>query len=83
MKAKGSVEYPGPPPGDAWASIQKDQIVLTNRALECRWSRADGHLRPVSIMSRHSGTTLSFQGSECFQLLLGDGRVWTRTHKLP
>ena len=76
MKAKGAVEYPGPAPGEAQASIQNDQIVLENAVLECRWSVAQGHLRPVSITDKQTGAVLALRESECFQLLPAGGRIW-------
>ena len=73
-KAEGPVEYPGPAPGEAKASAQDGHILLSNAALECKWIIADGRLRPVYIMNRHS-LALSLQPSECFQLLLADGQT--------
>jgi hypothetical protein len=70
LRAEGSVQYPGPAPGAAKAWVRPTEIVLSNDALECRWSVAEGKLRPVSITNKHSGVTLTLRGSECFQLLL-------------
>ena len=32
------LEYPGPSPGMAQASIQNDEIILGNDAIACKWS---------------------------------------------
>jgi hypothetical protein len=74
-RTKGDIEYPGPVPGEAKASIQDNEIVLSNDAIKCKWSIRDGRLKPVSIRNRHMSATLALQGSECFQLLLADGRT--------
>jgi len=75
MKAKGSVEYPGPAPGVAKASVQDGEIVLSNDALECKWSVAEGKLRPISITNKHSGAAVPLHESECFQLLLPNAQA--------
>ncbi len=72
-KAEGTVEYPGPAPGEAKASAQNGHLLLSNDALECKWIISDGHLRPAYIMNRHS-LALSLEQSECFQLLMADGQ---------
>ncbi|MEN6427930.1 MAG: enterotoxin [Phycisphaerales bacterium] len=73
MRAEGSVEYPGPAPGEAQAFIHGDEIVLSNDVITCKWSVKGARLKPVSVTDRQSGTTLSLQDSECFQLILADG----------
>jgi hypothetical protein len=76
MKAKGSVEYPGPAPGEAKATVRNGTIILRNDAIECSWSVADRRLRPVSVTNKQSGADLALQGSECFQILLAGGQTW-------
>jgi hypothetical protein len=71
---EGAVTYPGPAPAEAIALVQDNQILLENHALACRWSVAGGHLKPVSVMNKQS-PTVAPQLSECFQLLLADGRI--------
>ncbi len=73
MRAEAAVEYPGPMPGEAKASIQNDQIVLSNNILECKWTIADGHLNRPSFMGKQ-GPSLSLNGVGCFQLILSDWR---------
>ncbi len=72
-KVEGTVEYPGPAPGEAKASVRDGHILLSNAVLECKWLISDGRLKPVHITSRHS-PALSLEQSECFQLLMADGR---------
>ena len=73
MKTQGSVEYPGPVPGEAKALVQDGEIILGNNVLECKWIIADGHLRPIFITQERS-FALPVKESECFQLLLADGQ---------
>jgi len=76
LQARGDIEYPGPPPGDARASIQNNEITLSNDAIACKWSIQGGRLKPVSITNKHSGAILSLQDGECFQLLRSGSQPW-------
>lgn len=73
-RAAGPVEYPGPAPGEAKASTDNNELVLSNDVLECRWTIADGRLRPVHVRAQGL-PAVSLQDSECFQLTLADGRT--------
>lgn len=73
-RAAGPVEYPGPAPGEAKASTDNNELVLSNNILECRWTIADGRLRPVHVRAQGL-PAVSLQDSECFQLTLADGRT--------
>jgi len=73
-KAVGPVEYPGPAPGEAKASVQNGEILLSNNVLECRWALVEGRLRPIHVRNERF-PAVSLRDSECFQLLLADGRV--------
>jgi len=74
MKAAGPVEYPGPAPGQAKASIEDGQIRLFNDILEGRWTITEGHLRPMEVTSKGFAPVRLQQG-ECFQLALADGQT--------
>ena len=52
VRAQGSVEYPGPAPGEAKALTLDNEILLDNDVLECKWSMADGHLRPLFVIGQ-------------------------------
>ena len=70
-----ALEFPGPAPGPAEAQAGPGDLVVSNDLLACRWSLADGRLRPASVQDKRSGQTVEFAaGSECFHLVLGDGR---------
>ena len=75
-RTQGDIEYPGPAPGEAQASIQDNAIVLSNNAIQCTWSVQGGHLKPVSVTNKHSGATLSLEGSECVQLTRSGYPAW-------
>ncbi len=74
VKAAGPVEYPGPAPGEAKASIQDNEIALSNNVLECKWAIAEGRLKPIHIKAQGL-PAVSLQDSECFQLILADGQT--------
>jgi hypothetical protein len=71
MHAESTLEFPGPAPGEAKASVQNGKIVLSNDALECSWSVADGHLRPTCLVSKQS-PSVSPIWIDCFQLMPPD-----------
>jgi hypothetical protein len=71
---RGEIEYPGPAPGQAEASIESNRIVLNNDAIMCRWSFEDGHLKLLSVDNRPLNAGVG-PLDECFELLLADGQV--------
>ncbi len=75
LRARDVVAYPGPEPGAAEAFERGSEFVLSNDVIECRWSAAQGRIKPLSVTNKHSNTTLHLQDSECFQLGLADGRT--------
>ncbi|MCU0916761.1 MAG: enterotoxin [Planctomycetes bacterium] len=70
--AGASVEYPGPAPGAAKASVQDGHILLYNDVLEGKWFIEDGRLRPIYVMTK---PWPAVSQSDCFELLLGDGQT--------
>ncbi len=74
VQAASPVEYPGPAPGEAKASTDSNELVLSNNILECRWRIAEGRLRPIHVRTQGLAA-VSLQDSECFQLTLADGRT--------
>ena len=74
VRTQGAVEYPGPAPGKAMALTLDNEILLENQALACKWSMADKHLRLLFVIGKQS-PAVSLPKSECFQLLLTDGRT--------
>ena len=64
--AAGSVEFPGPPPGEARARVDSKGLVLENQVLSCQWSLADGKLRPLCFVDKLAGVRLALDGAECF-----------------
>jgi len=69
-----AIEFPGRPPGAASAEAEAGGLVVSNGLIACRWTLAEGRLRPASVQDRLSGRTVEFaRDSECFQLVLNDG----------
>jgi len=75
LRARDVMAYPGREPGAAEAFERDSELALSNDVIECRWSVAQGHTRPLSITNKHSGIALRLQDSECFQLGLAGGRT--------
>jgi len=74
-KPSMALEFPGRPPGAAAAKVDPGQLAVSNNLIACRWTLGDGRLRPASVEDRLSGRTVEFaQDSECFHVVLGDGR---------
>ena len=72
VSAGYAVEFPGPKPGKARATAEDGRWTLENNVIACRWTVADGRLKPGSATDKLSGATLEFDRatSECFVLLL-------------
>ena len=51
---------------EAQARVDDGGIVLKNEVLACRWTLADGRLKPAGIVDKLSGANLSLEGAECF-----------------
>lgn len=69
------LEFPGPEPGKATASIQHESLVLENDAIACSWALSGAHLKPSRVMDKLLGNALDLGASECFEIVLGDGRI--------
>ena len=75
-KSAMALEFPGRPPGAAAAKVDAQELVALNDLIACRWALIDGRLRPASVQDEPRGRTIEFaRDSECFQLVLGDGRT--------
>jgi hypothetical protein len=79
LRAQGPVEYPGPAPGAAEASVQDGYLHLSNNVLECTWVIQDGHLiRLHSFRARNKpGYDLEHEMWQHFVLVLADGQILT------
>jgi len=73
--AESGLEFPGPAPGDGQGRINRSELVLENKVLACTWDISEGRLKPKRVTDKLSATTLQLRESECFQLVLQDGRV--------
>jgi hypothetical protein len=77
MNAQGSVEYPGPAPGEARASVWNGRILLYNDILECIWVFENGHIKPTHHFMVREFPGFQLQPSEPFQLVLAEGETLT------
>ena len=73
--AESGLEFPGPVPGLAQGKVSPGKLVLQNKVLACTWDISEGRLTPKLATDKLSATTLQLRESECFQLVLGSGRV--------
>ncbi len=70
------VSRPGAGRGESRACRRRSDPSAQCHALKCRWSVADGHLRPLRSRTWTSSSPVStLRQSECFQLLLADGQT--------
>jgi len=65
-----ALDFPGPAPGRAEASIESGALQLENNVLRVQWRVAGSALRPATLTDKLSGRTLALDKTECFQLLL-------------
>ncbi len=78
-----TLEFPGPPPGDAQGRVSKDEMTLENRLISCAWGVSEGRLKPRYIkdkLARPStgglaASTLQLEGTQCFLLILKGGQA--------
>ncbi len=72
-RAQGALEYPGPTPGEAKASVMEDRVIfLYNDILRCAWGSADGHLLSLHYIRIQGNPDLELEMGELFYLLLVD-----------
>ena len=77
MRVEAAVEYPGPAPGEAQASVQDNAIVLSNNVLQCSWALPERHLVRAYVQNRQGG--LLENPRESFRLLLAAGQILKAT----
>jgi hypothetical protein len=69
-----AVEYPGPAPGKAEATIAEGTLKLENTVVAIRWEVNDGRILPLGITDKQSKITTPV-GGELFCLVLADGKT--------
>jgi hypothetical protein len=70
-----TVEFPGPPPGDAQGRVSKEEIILENKLISSAWGVSEGRLAPRYIKDKLAGRTLQLEDSQCFLLILEGGQA--------
>lgn len=76
LRPAAGVEFPGPEPGPASASLSDGKLVLENAVLSVAWSVANGEFRLVQIDDRIGGQSLALESSEAFHMnMAGDRRL--------
>ncbi len=73
--AESGLEFPGPSPGLAQGKVSPGKLVLQNKVLVCTWGISEGRLKPKRVTDKLSATTLELRKAECFQFVLGGGRM--------
>jgi hypothetical protein len=69
-----AMDFPGPDPGRAAATIEGDNVRLKNDALAVEWKVPDQGAHLVAVRDKRSGAAISTR-AELFVLTLADGRV--------
>ena len=80
ITAEARLEFPGPAPRDAQGKVTKSELILENRLLSCAWDISQGRLKLKNVTDKKVGMrsipySLQLPASECFQLVLDDGRI--------
>ena len=70
LLAQGSVDFPGPHPGNTVASIVKNVYRLSNSVISQSWRTSNGHLEALDLTNRLTGRTFDQSGAELFRLSL-------------
>ena len=71
-RSSWALDYPGPQPGPASASLDAQRLVLQNAAIEARWDLTPGKMQLVEVADRVTGVRLAL-GSPIFTVRLADG----------
>jgi hypothetical protein len=74
-QAQSTLSFPGTAPGRAQGKITGSEIVLENNALAFTWDTSSGRIAPRHVKDKLSAETLSLRDTECFQLIMADGRI--------
>ena len=75
MAAARAVEFPGPAPGPAAASLEQDRLTLRNSVISATWNLGGDRPGLVEVVDRISGAKLQGGGADLFVVSLGDGRL--------
>ena len=65
-----AVDFPGPDPQQAKATVDHNRFVLENEVIRCEWMTGAGRLKPVCVEDKLSKTTLSLGDGECFRFVV-------------
>lgn len=68
VAAFAGVEFPGPRPGDAEASLVNGVFTLQNAVISSSWQYRDGQLRPLVLKNKLTGGSWEQTGAELFRL---------------
>ncbi len=74
--ASMALDFPGPDPGRAVATVDGDRLRLENDAIAVEWKMPDATQHSISLSDKRSGGMIS-AGANMFVLTLADGRVVT------
>ena len=76
-----ALEWPGPPTGNAVATIQTNRLRLENQLLAFNWAIHGGKLQPAQVSALREGQSVALDGMELFQLRLSNGQ-WLKASDL-
>lgn len=68
-----ALDFPGPPPGKAHATLDGGKLVMANNAIEAVVNLRGEHLGLAEVRDRRAGTTHTLNSSEAFTIELADG----------
>lgn len=66
--ANPDIDFAGPAPGPAQASLGAESFTLENQVLAATWELRRGHLFPLSVTNKLDGRKIEQRGAELFRL---------------
>ncbi|MCX7824554.1 MAG: enterotoxin [Verrucomicrobiae bacterium] len=69
-RVASAVDFPGPEPQQAKATLEGNRFVMENQVLRCEWTTSNGRFKPVRAVDKLSGTTLPMDDVESFRFLV-------------
>jgi len=75
VSSAGAIEFPGPKPGKATASLDRRSLRLQNDVIAASWNLAPSRFELVEVVDRISSTSVCGRSAEVFSVRLAGGRL--------
>lgn len=67
-----ALDFPGPAPGPARATLEDSSVVLENDVISLSWRVEEGALKPLKLANKLSRVDIDLGSAECFRIVLAN-----------